>query len=267
MKKAYTKSIVATILCSMLAVTAVGCSDNGAQSSAQAETQVQSTTQAETNAPGATNFSLENIHAPKENSADPFVGYWKISEGAGSNLENFIFLFNGKGNASLIIGNMGYCSTYSVGTDEQTGEETFKCQLMFGINGDYSYVVADDGKKITITNNGEDSVLERIDNPSFVPSTPENPQIDKKLVGAWDSGTGLYYYFGEDGRMYCNSYGTTFTYYTYNSKLNKVTAVYDMDGEQTDTYDYSFDGNDLVFDGMKYTQITPEKMMSVIQSY
>ena len=40
MKKAYTKSIVATILCSMLAVTAVGCSDNGAQSSAQAETQV-----------------------------------------------------------------------------------------------------------------------------------------------------------------------------------------------------------------------------------
>lgn len=180
MKKAYTKSIVATILCSMLAVTAVGCSDNGAQSSAQAETQVQSTTQAETTAPGATNFSLENIHAPKENSADPFVGYWKISEGAGSNLENFIFLFNGKGNASLIIGNMGYCSTYSVGTDEQTGEETFKCQLMFGINGDYSYVVADDGKKITITNNGEDSVLEKIDNPSFVPSTPENPQIDKK---------------------------------------------------------------------------------------
>ena len=44
-------------------------------------------------------------------------------------------------------------------------------------------------------------------------------------------------------------------------------AVYDMDGEQTDTYDYTFDGNDLVFDGMKYTQITPEKMLSAIQSY
>ena len=127
--------------------------------------------------------------------------------------------------------------------------------------------VAEDGKKITITNNGEDSVLEKVDNPTFVPSAPENPQIDEKLVGAWDSGTGLYYYFGEDGRMYCNSYGTTFTYFTYNTKLNKVTAVYDMDGEQTDTYDYTFDGNDLVFDGMKYTQITPEKMLSAIQSY
>lgn len=102
-------------------------------------------------------------------------------------------------------------------------------------------------------------MLEKVDNPTFVPSAPENPQIDEKLVGAWDSGTGLYYYFGEDGRMYCNSYGTTFTYFTYNTKLNKVTAVYDMDGEQTDTYDYTFDGNDLVFDGMKYTQITPEK--------
>ena len=138
---------------------------------------------------------------------------------------------------------------------------------MFGINGEYSYTVAEDGKKITITNNGEDSVLEKVDNPTFVPSAPENPQIDEKLVGAWDSGTGLYYYFGEDGRMYCNSYGTTFTYFTYNTKLNKVTAVYDMDGEQTDTYDYTFDGNDLVFDGMKYTQITPEKMLSAIQSY
>ena len=53
----------------------------------------------------------------------------------------------------------------------------------------------------------------------------------------------------------------------YNYRAVGVKAVYDMDGEQTDTYDYSFDGNDLVFDGMKYTQITPEKMMSVIQSY
>ena len=208
MKKIFTKSIITTLVCSMLVVTAAGCSNGtNAESSSSTPTETQAT-QAQ-----------------------------------------------------------GYCGKYSVGTDESTGEETFKCQLMFGINGEYSYTVAEDGKKITITNNGEDSVLEKVDNPTFVPSAPENPQIDEKLVGAWDSGTGLYYYFGEDGRMYCNSYGTTFTYFTYNTKLNKVTAVYDMGGEQTDTYDYTFDGNDLVFDGMKYTQITPEKMLSAIQSY
>lgn len=267
MKKFFTKSVITTIICSMLALMAVGCSDNNAQSSEQSQAQPQNTTQAETSVNEESKFSLEALHAPKENSADPFVGYWKIVDGAGSQLENFIFLFNGKGNASIIIGNMGYCSAYTISTDQQTGEETFKCQLMFGINGEYSYVVGEDGNKITITNNGEDSVLERVENPSFVPTAPENPQIDKKLVGAWDSGTGLYYYFGEDGRMYCNSYGTTFTYYTYNAKLDKVTAVYDMGGEQTDTYDYSFDGNDLVLEGMNYTQITPEKMMSVIESY
>ena len=267
MKKIFTKSIITTLVCSMLVVTAAGCSNGtNAESSSSTPTETQAT-QAQTTAPEGVNFSLDALHAPLENPADPFAGYWRIAEGAGSKLESFTFLFNGKGGASIIVGNMGYCGKYSVGTDESTGEETFKCQLMFGINGEYSYTVAEDGKKITITNNGEDSVLEKVDNPTFVPSAPENPQIDEKLVGAWDSGTGLYYYFGEDGRMYCNSYGTTFTYFTYNTKLNKVTAVYDMDGEQTDTYDYTSDGNDLVFDGMKYTQITPEKMLSAIQSY
>lgn len=265
MKKFFTKSIITTLVCSMLAVLSVGCTNNNEQSVAPTETQA---TQAETTAPQEeVNFSLEGLHAPKENDSDPFVGYWKIADGAGSNLKSFIYLFDGDGGASIIIGNMGYCGTYTVGTDEATGNETFKCQLMFGINGEYSYVATDDGKKITITNNGEDSVLEKIENPEFVTTAPENPQIDKKLVGAWDSGTGLYYYFGDDGRMYCNSYGTTFTYFTYSTKLNKVTAVYDMGGEQTDTYDYEFDGNDLVFDGMRYTQITPDKLMSVIQAY
>lgn len=248
----------------MLSATAVGCSNGNEQSSATPET---TAAQTETTAPAETKFSLEALHAPEDNPGDPFAGYWKITDGAGSNLESFIFLFNGDGMASIIIGNMGYCGAYSVGSDEKTGNETFKCQLMFGINGEYSYAVAEGGNKITITNNGEDSVLERVENPDFVTKAPENPQIDEKLVGAWDCGTGLYYYFGEDGRMYCNSYGTTFTYFTYSTKQSKVTAVYDMSGEQTDTYDYSFDGNDLVFDGMKYTKITPEKMMTVIKAY
>lgn len=207
------------------------------------------------------------MHAPKENSADPFAGYWKIADGAGSNLKSFIYLFDGDGKASIIIGNMGYCGEYSISTDSSLGEEVFTCQLMFGINGDYTYAVADDGNKITITNNGEDSVLERVENPSFVTKAQENPQIDEKLVGAWDCGTGLYYYFGDDGRMYSNSYGTAFTYFNYTAKDGKITAVYDMSGEQTDTYEYSFEGNTLTLDGMEYTKITPEKMMSIISNY
>ncbi|MGN0500152.1 MAG: hypothetical protein ACI4HK_03290 [Ruminococcus sp.] len=264
MKKFFIKPIITALVLVMLAAMAVGCTNGNEQSSATAET---AATQAETTAPQKTEFSLNALHAPQENTGDPFAGYWRIAEGAGSNLESFIYLFNGDGMASIIIGNMGYCGEYTVGTDEETGNETLKCQLMFGINGEYSYAAAEDGNKITITNNGEDSVLERVENPDFVTKAPENPQIDEKLVGAWDSGTGLYYYFGEDGRMYCNSYGTTFTYFTYSAKQSEVTAVYDMGGEQTDTYDYFFDGNDLVLDGMKYTQISPEKMMTVIKAY
>lgn len=147
MKKIFTKSIITTLVCSMLVVTAAGCSNGTnaeSSSSTPAETQA---TQAQTTAPEEVNFSLDALHAPLENPADPFAGYWRIAEGAGSKLESFTFLFNGKGGASIIVGNMGYCGKYSVGTDESTGEETFKCQLMFGINGEYSYTVAEDGKK------------------------------------------------------------------------------------------------------------------------
>lgn len=266
MKNIFTKSIITLIACSMLGGLAVGCTNDTEQSSVPAETLATQATQA-TSAQEEIKFSLEALHSPKENSADPFVGYWKIADGAGSNLKSFIYLFDGDGSAAIIIGNMGYCGQYSITNDESTGEEIFKCQLLFGINGDYTYTVADNGNKITITNSGEDSVLERVDNPSFVTKAQDNPQIDEKLVGAWDSGTGLYYYFGDDGRMYSNSYGTTFTYFTYTAKDGKVNAVYDMSGEQTDTYEYSFDGDTLTFDGMKYTQISPEKLMSVITSY
>lgn len=150
MKKIFTKSIITTLVCSMLVVTAAGCSNGtNAESSSSTPTETQAT-QAQTTTPEGVNFSLDALHAPLENPADPFAGYWRIAEGAGSKLESFTFLFNGKGGASIIVGNMGYCGKYSVGTDESTGEETFKCQLMFGINGEYSYTVAEDGKKLQL---------------------------------------------------------------------------------------------------------------------
>ncbi len=261
MKRFFTKAIIAVLVCSVLAAAFAGCANNNETSSAETQPSAgsQPTAQEE-------KFSLEAIHAPVENPNDPFSGYWKIAEGAGSNLSSFVYLFNGNKMASIIVGNMGYCSSYSIGKDEKTGEDTFKTQLMFGINGEYTYKVSDDGNKITITSDGEDSVLERLESTDFVTAPPKTAEVDEKLTGAWKSDLGIYYYFGEDGRMYSNSYGATFTYYTYFAKDNKVTAAYDMGGEQTETYEYSFDGEKLIFDGTDYTRINPDELMSEIQN-
>lgn len=102
MKKIFTKSIITTLVCSMLVVTAAGCSNGtNAELSSSTPTETQAT-QAQTTAPEGVNFNLDALHAPLENPADPFAGYWRIAEGAGSKLESFTFCLTVKAERRLL---------------------------------------------------------------------------------------------------------------------------------------------------------------------
>ena len=86
----------------MLVVTAAGCSNgSNAESSSSTPTETQAT-QVQTTAPEGVNFSLDALHAPLENPADPFAGYWRIAEGAGSNLKVLLFCLTVKAEHRII---------------------------------------------------------------------------------------------------------------------------------------------------------------------
>ncbi len=233
-----------------------GC-DNG--SSAAQETTVAATTSAtvETTAPSEEK-TLENLHSYTENR-DDFAGAWSITDGSGSQLESFVYIFSGDGEADLVTGTTGYISTYLV----DSKKKEFMCQLMYGINGTYTYEKDGDNKIVlTNTSSSDTTTLTRLDNFSAIPESDGKAKIDSKLVGAWKSESGEYYYFGEDGIMYQNQFSMTFTYYTYSADGGKITAVSDMGvGNQDSEFSYSVNGDTLTLDGYEYSRISVSELL------
>lgn len=255
--KAICKITAAALLMTALIITG-GCADS------------ESAPSPETTAPTAASqnvaqgeFDIKALQYYDAESTDKFSGAWKITDGVGSGYSSFVYIFDGNGKASLVIGNMGYLSTYSLENDEDTGIPVFVCQLMFGINGEYAYEFSESGDSVVLTyvDGGETTTLEKLEDYTFVPTPDSNPDTDSALLGAWASDSGVYQYFGADGIMYTNTYGAMFTYYKYSAKDGAVTAVYDMNGEITENYEYSFDGDKLTFDNTEYTKIPESDLM------
>ena len=253
------KNLIIKFLClSMISASVLslcGCGED-AESSSQPTTQANTTVETTTASLEAPDdFDLLTLHNYDKESDDPFAGAWKITGGNGSSLESFTYIFDGHGNAKLIVDNMGYLGTYT--KDFDGTQETFTCQLMYGINGTYTFEFDSTGNSAVLkdTSSNTETIIGRRENFSYVPEKPEELKLDENLLGAWKTEDGMYYYFGKDGIMYSNSFGAMFTCSTYSAENGKVESTYKMSDEITEAYEYSFNGDALTFDGLTYTKI------------
>lgn len=250
------KAIIAVMLTAMCMCAFAGCEQDESSNEQLATTEhIEVTAEAEKK-----DFALRNLHSFDLKNGDEFAGVWKITSGAGSKLGDFVYIFDGKGTANLIVGTTGYCGKYEL--DESA--KTFTCQLMFGINGAYTYEKNDDDE-IVLTNSGskETTTITRVASFDVLPIPMQDAKIDNDLLGAWKSEDGEYYYFDESGIMYQNQYGTMFTYYKYSAADGKLTAVSNMGEEedQTDTFEYTVKGDELIIDGYEYTKIPTDELI------
>lgn len=203
---------------------------------------------------------LSALH-PVNKDGDAFAGIWKITEGTGSKLESFVYEFDGNGKAYLMIGTMGYIATYGLKTTD--GKQTFTTQMMFGLNGTYTYKFSDDKNSVVLTNTEDKttSKLERVEEFSPVPDPVEEPKIDKALLGAWKDDTGAYLYFGKDGLMYNVQADVSFSFYTYSAADGKITQTYSMKEEYEETATYSVSGDTLTYNNYEYQRVSADELV------
>lgn len=263
MKKLFTK-IIAILIISSLTFCFAGCEDD--KSSSTIKTTQAVTENTDSNESPDKNI-LKNLHTFDMENGNEFAGAWKIIDGEGSQYESFVYLFDGIKEASIIIDNQGYIGTYEMKTekDKKSGKnvKTMYSQLMFGINGSYTYKFSDDKSSVELTNieNNVKTVMQRLVSFDFIPFPEKNPRIDKKILGAWKSDNGMYLYFDENGIMYENEFDAIFTYATYKADDTVVTSKYKMGEEITNSYKYKIDGDKLTYNDYEYKKISVEELI------
>lgn len=213
-----------------------------------------------TTAPLATQADLTKLHTLQE-PGDLFTGYWKITDGTGSQLESFVFAFDGNQQSYLLIGSMGYCATYEVHAKD--GKDVFTTQMMFGLNGDYTYAFAKDKQSVVLTplSGGTATTLQKLDSFSSIPAPPDNPVIDEALLGAWKDETGEYLYFDKSGIFYETQANVAFTFYTYSAADGKLETHYTMKDAVDETASYKVQGNTLTYNKSEYTRIAADELV------
>ncbi|MCH5296140.1 MAG: hypothetical protein J1E85_00560 [Ruminococcus sp.] len=250
------KAIFAVVLAAMCVCMFAGCDKSESINEPTESTEhIEVTGEAENK-----DFDLKSLHSFDLKNGNEFAGAWKITAGTGSKLDNFVYIFDGKSSANLVVGTTGYCGKYAL---DKT-EKTFTCQLMFGINGQYTYEKnSDDEIVLTNIESKETTTLSRIASFDMVPIPMQNAKIDNAILGAWKSENGEYYYFDKSGIMYQNQYGTMFTYYKYSAKDGTITAVSNM-GEaedQTETFEYTVTDEELIIDGYEYIKTSTDDLI------
>lgn len=275
MKNFFTR-IICTVLavCSAMAMAACG-NQSKEESSAAAETTAateaavtaEATAAAEADEPTTVDLAnikyeadLTKLHAPAT-PGDLFTGYWHITDGAGAQMEHFVFGFDGNKNAYLMMGTMGFIGVYGIHVTD--GRDTFSTKLMYGLNGDYTYEFSKDKKSAVLTNiaSNKTTTIEKLDSFTCIPKPMENFEIDEKLLGAWADDNGAYLYFGKDGIMYNCQKNIAFTFYTYTASNGKIRAAYSMDTEMEEEDTYSFKDGKLIFNNYPYYRISAENLL------
>lgn len=257
-----TRKILLKLVCAVLAVTLAfllcACSDCQSEkvSGKTEETSMEQTTVP----PSATEVDLTALYSVKSTDSK-FSGYWQITEGTGSQLEHFVFMFDGEGKAYLLVGTVGYIGTYSETTED--GENLFKTNLVFGLDGSYTYTFSDDDKTVELVNKEDNSTttMKRLDSFSSVPTPSGNEKIDEALLGAWCDDTGEYLYFDENGIFYDCQKGFSFTFYTYSASNGKISMKYTMTEEYSDNAEYEINGDVLTYNHIDYKRIATDELV------
>lgn len=208
---------------------------------------------------------LSKLHAINYENGDEFAGAWKITEGEGTKYKSFVYVFDGNKKAYLVIGTTGYYEKYGLETtadDKGNAIKTMTVQLMFGLNGVYTYEFSDDKNTVTLTNTEDKSVtkMQKSASFSYVPIPDPEPVIDEALLGAWTDDNGEYYYFDKSGIMYNSINDLNFTFAKYSAKDGKVTSTFTTNKEETVTTDYKVNGDKLTYGEENFKKIAAEKL-------
>lgn len=264
MKNTLIKKSALIIICASL-ITLCGCNTNNEpviyteNGSYPNSAVVEPTKNTKLDNQSTTDFDVSTLHTFPIISSDPFSGIWKITEGVGSQLENFVFAFDGQKTGTMLVGSMCYCSEYKFET--QNNKNVFTCQFLFGISGSYTYEIKENSIVLKNIVDGETTTLERADSFKPAPAPMENYKIDEKLIGAWRNSTGIYYYFGTNGIMYNNNYGSMYSYYAYTAENGVINSKYTMTEEIEQKMEYSVKKDELTLDGDTYTRIALNELI------
>ena len=116
MKKLFTLGSI--LLAAALALCCAGC---GEEASSKEETTSAASSAATADEAaafdGTIKTDLSKLHEVDYENGNAFAGAWKITEGQGDQFQSFTFVFDGKDNAYMMIGSMGYCGKYELNED------------------------------------------------------------------------------------------------------------------------------------------------------
>ena len=271
MKKIFTIIIAASMAASCFSFTS--CSQDKKDSSV-AETTVEATVNKEKEDKATADEVVDSeadlmmLHGVSQEPVNDFTGSWHITDGEGSQYKSFVYMFDGTTNAVLMTGSVGQIAKYSVAdeTDDNGNTKTyFASNMMFGINGKYTFKFSDDKQKVVLTSEDGKSktTLERLATYEYIPIPAENPKIDEKLLGAWRSDDGEMMYFNKSGIMYEVIPGMNFYYATYSAdgKTVKWDYSYKSDKNKTDKAEYTVSGNNLTLNGTAYVKISASELV------
>ena len=257
--------LIIKILCAVLALSSIavfaGCGEDDDSLVATTSAIVETTEDSKMNV--SDQADLSKLHAINY-EGDEFAGAWQIVDGVGAKYKSFVYVFDGNKKAYLVIGTTGYIENYGIedkADDSGNVVSTLTVQLMFGINGEYTYQFSEDKNELVLTNikTKKTSTLKKLATFSYVPIPDPEPVIDETLLGAWKDDSGEYYYFDKSGIMY-NSYGVTFMFAKYSAKDGKITYTFTSNKEESNTVDYKVNGETLTFNGNPFKKIKVDEL-------
>ncbi len=273
------KKILTIILASVISVSScaafASCSDNKSEKKENAQNTTVEETVNKEEEDKATKDEAEDsevdlmmLHGVSSEPTNDFTGSWQIVDGEGSQYKSFVYMFDGTTKSVLMTGSVGQIAVYSVAdeTDDSGNTQTyFTSQMMFGINGKYTFEFSEDKQKVVLTNTEDKktTTLQRLATYEYIPIPEESPKIDNKLLGAWKSSDGGMLYFNNSGIMYEVIPNINFYFATYNADGKNATWEYSYKESKPETNktEYSVDGNTLTFENVKYEKISASELV------
>ena len=244
------------------AVSLAACS-NGESSSSEVQTTAAETDathdEAASDTKTARDVNLTDLHAINYDGNE-FAGAWHITErDEGETYRSFTYVFDGDSTCYLMMGSMGYISNYELNTDINQ----MATQMVFGINGKYTYEFSDDNNTLTLTDadTKKQTKLEKYMSFSCIPLPEADAKIDSELVGAWKDDSGGFLYFDDQGIMYETQKGLSFTFYNYSAEDGKINTKCFMPDETKASVEYSVDGDTLTYNGYKYEKAETSELV------
>ena len=253
--------ILTLSLASVAVISLAACSNGESSSEVQTTAAVTEATldEAQSYVKTERGVNLSELHAINYDGNE-FAGAWHITErDEGETYPSFTYVFDGGTACYLMMGSMGYISNYQLNPDINQ----IATQMMFGINGKYTYEFSDDGNTLILTDadTKKQTKLEKYMSFSCIPLPEADAKIDSSLVGAWKDDSGGYLYFDDQGIMYETQKGLSFTFYNYSAENGKVSTKCFMPDETKASAEYSVDGDKLTYNGYGYERIEASELV------